>query len=60
MHSLDCVVTDYKNIRHAFNVKRGYDFAYFSNKNEFIHLRDSNDSNDSNRNKKLIPRFKLQ
>ena len=33
-HSLECVPIDYKNIEHAFNIIRGYDFLFYNQKNE--------------------------
>ena len=61
--NLDCVSTDYKNIQHAFNIVRGYDIVYYSNKNNIVHKRGSNynDSDNSyNTDSTKWPQFKLQ
>ena len=36
---LECVVNDYKNVQHAFYVKRGYSFVYCDKNNRVIHKK---------------------
>ena len=34
--NLECVINDYKNVQHAFYVTRGFNIAYFNNKNTMV------------------------
>ena len=60
-HSLKCVPSDFKNVQYSFHVVRGYDMAYYNEKNQFVLKRGkhgtaktnsggSSDSNGQNNN----------